>query len=389
MLNKPEKPIIVTVADVMNTRVISVSPEASLEEIIKIFTTYDLNGVPVVDKEKTLLGIITQYDLVVKGSGIHIPTLVKTLDQSKMLKAEKMILEKTLEPLKKLTAYDIMNNDPLFLYDDEPIEEALRQFSEHHRVNPIIVVNKEKKVVGVLSRHDLIKILALKELGKTVDSAIERTERPKKAEATVAKTIEKFRKEFFLLPRYRATRWIIFGVAIFLIGIASSFLFIVKLPDYYREDKEQLIEATAAPKSVEIAILSNNQEVKIWEDISVNIVARVEKQVVLQEISLVLKYDPNFLAIISGPKDLDLGWQSAFKIVNLENNTISLLWIATPPILSPPGEINLGVVSFKALKKGETKLIADFGESIGSSRALDIDKNNVLKEIFDLTLNII
>lgn len=388
MLNKPGKAIIVTVADVMNSKVISVSPESPLDEVIKIFTTYDLSGIPVVDAQKNLLGIITQYDLVTKGSGLHIPTLIKTLDQSEMLKAEKMILEETLKPLKKLTAKDIMNDDPLFLYEDEPIEEALRQFSEHHRVNPIIVVNKEKRVVGVLSRHDLIKILALKELGRTIDAVIERVEKPKKAETTISKTIEKFRKEFLLLPRYKKIRWIIFGAIIFLIGTISSFLFIVKLPDYNFNRKANITNKAPIEKSVEMVLESEGNRVSVGEDVPIKIALKIKKETVLKRVDVVIKYEPSFLAVIGKLNNLDSAWQSAFGFVNLENNTINLSWIATPPLIFSPREINLGVISFRAIKRGETRLILDVSAG-GNSRALDINGNDVLEGVFDLSLNII
>ena len=59
--------------------------------------------------------------------------------------------------ISRLKVRDVMNTDPLTLSLDAPFPEAVKTFRDHHRVNPIPVIDAEKRVVGVLSRFDVLK----------------------------------------------------------------------------------------------------------------------------------------------------------------------------------------------------------------------------------------
>ncbi len=271
MLNKEDNLIIITVADVMTSNPRSVEADVSVEEVIEIFSKTNFAGLPVVDKNGGLVGIVTQYDLVTKGSGIHIPTLVKAMEQVKMIHPEKMILEETLAPIKKLLVKDIMNNDPLSVVGDEPIEKAVESFAEHHKVNPLIVVDKQKKVIGVLSRHDLIKILAMKELGRTVESAYGRQRAAGESEEVVGAAMRGIKKNFLFMPKYGAGKWIGLGIALFVIGLVASFLFIVKIPDTANDATESIV-LPESEASLSLRI-SENQPVD-GEKIAVDVFAK-------------------------------------------------------------------------------------------------------------------
>lgn len=389
MLNRPDRSVVITVADIMNTDVVTVTAETPLEDVVKIFTTRGFAGIPVVSGDGTLLGVITQYDLVTKGSGIHIPTLIKTLEQVKMVRAEKFILEGTLAPVKKLMARDAMNDDPLFLHADDPIEEALRQFAEHHRVNPIIVVDKKKKVTGVLSRHDLIKILALKELGKTINAAIGRTQNPPGTEAAVAGAIRGVRKEFLFMPKYKMARWMILGIAIFIIGAASSFLFIVNLPDYNLK-KPEVGRNIVVGNGATLSLRPDAARVALGEDISVDIVLATKSALVLKEAIISVEYDPTVLVVVGPAENLDAAWESTLQLIDLKNDQLILSWRLSPPQVLAAGEVFLGRLALRPFQKGKIGLIPDFRaprESAGST-VNDVDGGNVLDAVRGMEVEI-
>lgn len=50
--------------DVMTRNVITVKADTPVEVIIKILTVRKLTGIPVVDDDNTLLGIVTEKDLL-------------------------------------------------------------------------------------------------------------------------------------------------------------------------------------------------------------------------------------------------------------------------------------------------------------------------------------
>ena len=69
----PESKILVK--DIMVTAVISVLPSLSLIEAIKVIISHRFDGVPVIDRENRLLGILTEYDVIKESSKLGIPIL--------------------------------------------------------------------------------------------------------------------------------------------------------------------------------------------------------------------------------------------------------------------------------------------------------------------------
>ena len=149
------------VKDIMTREVISVRPDGSLQEAAEILAKHGFDGVPVVDEKNKLVGILTEYDLVSKGSATHLPTFQKIIQNLGVYSKDKFRFKKDFEDIASLKVKDMMNNDPLILQENATYEDAVTAFRDHHRVNPIPVVNNERKVIGVMSRYDILKPLHL------------------------------------------------------------------------------------------------------------------------------------------------------------------------------------------------------------------------------------
>lgn len=156
-----------SVKDIMTKEVVSVGPDTPLIEAAKILVEYKFDGVPVVDKENKLAGILTEYDLISKSSAIHLPTFQKIIQDIGVYRKDKKHFTKDLEEIASLRVKDVMNNDPLTLPEDATYEDAVTAFRDHHRVNPIPVIDKDKKVVGVVSRYDVLKPVHLIKVDNT------------------------------------------------------------------------------------------------------------------------------------------------------------------------------------------------------------------------------
>ncbi|MBI2056482.1 MAG: CBS domain-containing protein [Candidatus Sungbacteria bacterium] len=143
-----------TVQDIMTREVISLSPDTSLFEAAKILYKNRLNGLPVIDKNNTLLGILTEYDFINIDSAIHIPTLQKILQK---FTQENFGTKKEFDAFISIKVGGIMNGDPLTLAENATLEETVAAFVLHHRVNPIPVIDSQRKVMGIVSRTDLVK----------------------------------------------------------------------------------------------------------------------------------------------------------------------------------------------------------------------------------------
>lgn len=140
--------------DIMTKEVISVHPDTSLLDTAKLIAEYNFDGVPVIDNENRLVGIVTEYDLINKTSAVHLPTLQMILKNLPQFRKEEIHFQ---EEILSLKASDIMNKDPLTFDPDIPYDDIIKIFREHHRVNPVPVIDKNHKVVGVISRFDVLR----------------------------------------------------------------------------------------------------------------------------------------------------------------------------------------------------------------------------------------
>jgi CBS domain-containing protein len=149
------------VKDIMTTDIITVTPATSIMEVTKIFAEKHLNGLPVVDADKKLVGLITEYNLITAESILNLPALEKISKDSQSPLHELEYLSAQVKKTASLTVGDIMEKAPMTLSYDDTFEIALETLIKHHRVNPLPVVDKDKKLVGVVSRYDLLKLLKL------------------------------------------------------------------------------------------------------------------------------------------------------------------------------------------------------------------------------------
>jgi len=152
----------ITIKDIMTKDTVTVSPATSLVEVAKLLTEKKFNGVPVVDENQILVGIVTEYNLISNQSGIHLPTLQAVLGNLPVFGKDKADFTEEIAAVTKLTARDVMNNDPLTLTSTATYEEVVKTFQDHHGVNPIPVIDSTRKVIGVVSRYDVLKPLANK-----------------------------------------------------------------------------------------------------------------------------------------------------------------------------------------------------------------------------------
>ena len=151
---------LVTAKDIMTAPVVSVPPEMSLFDAHEILARNNFNGVPVINGERHVMGILTEYDMLSKASVMHLPTLQKLARhlQGFVEKGGLAEYRKELEDLKHITVYSIMNRDPLVLSVTTPFGTVVETFYTHHRVNPIPIIDENNMLIGIISRFDVLKV---------------------------------------------------------------------------------------------------------------------------------------------------------------------------------------------------------------------------------------
>jgi CBS domain-containing protein len=147
------------VREIMDTTPASVSPDASVEEVVSTMQEHELPGVPVVDREGRCVGIVTEADLVLPDDqgDLHIPHYINLFGGTVFLEPLGRF-EQRLRKAFAANAADMMTADPDVVDPDTTVREAARLVHEsgHNRL-PVV---EDGRLVGVVTRVDLLGALA-------------------------------------------------------------------------------------------------------------------------------------------------------------------------------------------------------------------------------------
>ena len=69
-----------TAKDIMCKTVITVEKDTPISELSDLFIEYNINGIPVLNDEKKVIGIVTQGDLIEQNKNLQIPTVLHLFD---------------------------------------------------------------------------------------------------------------------------------------------------------------------------------------------------------------------------------------------------------------------------------------------------------------------
>ncbi len=125
----------------MTRQVIMVDPDARIFDAQELMQANDIRHLPVVDKDETLVGIVTDRDI---RSALPYSYFQKALDE-----AEK-------EKITGLRVKDIMSSKPISISPTYTIQDALIMIQES-KVGALPVVDEAGKVTGIISVRDLLR----------------------------------------------------------------------------------------------------------------------------------------------------------------------------------------------------------------------------------------
>ncbi len=141
------------VQDVMTKDVISVLKFESIVHVAHVLSEKNISGLPVVDKELKVIGIITQADIL---SMLGVGREHTFKDLLKYMLGEPLP-ERRIGDL----VGDIMTTPALTIRPDANIAEAVRMMGER-KVRRLLVVNEKNMLIGIISRADILKAVIRK-----------------------------------------------------------------------------------------------------------------------------------------------------------------------------------------------------------------------------------
>ncbi|MEU9028158.1 CBS domain-containing protein [Streptomyces sp. NPDC048383] len=108
----------------MTDEVISVVGRTPSADVAALLVEHDISGVPVVDADERVLGVVSRTDLLVQG---------------------------------RLTAQDVMTAPAVTVHAEQTVTEAARLITRRG-VTRLPVVDEEDRLVGIVTRRDLLRV---------------------------------------------------------------------------------------------------------------------------------------------------------------------------------------------------------------------------------------
>ena len=131
------------VKEIMTTSVISVPEDATIEDAARLLARYRISGLPVVNADGALVGLVTEYDLISKpGQAVA----------------------------------DIMSRSVISVSPETDMEEVSHLLT-NRRIRRVPVLQGDQ-LVGIVSRSDLIKQIAMRWVCPTCGEVVRGPEAP-------------------------------------------------------------------------------------------------------------------------------------------------------------------------------------------------------------------
>ncbi len=154
--------------ELMSSPAITVGPEAKIQEVARTMREAQISGVPVIDNNGALLGVITELQLIERSAPVKQPRYLALLSGLIPLNLEEYREYREQVKLVLATnAEELMDDDPAAVGPETDLDTILALMSEPEVTMLPIVEND--RVIGVVTRTDLVRLLEQLEMALDED----------------------------------------------------------------------------------------------------------------------------------------------------------------------------------------------------------------------------
>jgi CBS domain-containing membrane protein len=140
----------VKVAEIMTKDVAAVFGDTPLKDVASIMAASNVSGVPVIDVDGKVIGVVSEKDLLSVMGGGSAKTFMEVMAQC--LKGRSCLAIPVIEKV----AVDIMSAPALTVREDTPVVEVAELLTQKG-VNRVPVVDANGRMVGIVSRGDVVR----------------------------------------------------------------------------------------------------------------------------------------------------------------------------------------------------------------------------------------
>ncbi|MFF4006680.1 CBS domain-containing protein [Streptomyces sp. NPDC001717] len=129
----------IKVGDLMTGDVVSVTPDTAFKDVAKLLARYDISGLPVLDEEDRVVGVVSQTDLLARTVPAPHPA------------------REVGTPTGPPTADGVMSAPAVTVRAEETAADAARLMTRRG-IERLPVVDEEDRLVGIITRRDLLRL---------------------------------------------------------------------------------------------------------------------------------------------------------------------------------------------------------------------------------------
>ncbi|KAB1976710.1 CBS domain-containing protein [Streptomyces triticiradicis] len=142
-----------TVGEVMTREVVEAHRETSFKDVARLLDRHRISGLPVVDHDDKVVGVISETDLIRRQAARSVPGRGRRL----WIPALRRSVRRTAAVARATRAQELMSTPAITVHPEQRVEDAAR-IMERRGVERLPVVDEEDRLIGIATRRDLLRV---------------------------------------------------------------------------------------------------------------------------------------------------------------------------------------------------------------------------------------
>lgn len=147
-----------TTREIMSQPAITVPPETPIQALARLMREEHISGVPVVNEEGVLLGVVTEMDLISRNAPLVEPNYLALLSGLIPVNLQQYRhYRQQLRQVLATTAEQLINSEVTVVEPTTTLEQLLSLMAQPEIT--LLPVVEDERVIGVVTRTDLVRLI--------------------------------------------------------------------------------------------------------------------------------------------------------------------------------------------------------------------------------------
>ncbi|WP_254705701.1 CBS domain-containing protein [Streptomyces vilmorinianum] len=146
-----------TVGEVMTAEVVRTGPRTSFKEVTRLLASHRISGLPVVDDDDKVMGVVSQTDLTRRQAALGRRTHGGAAGLLEALRRRVRVRARPAAGASVTTAAGLMSTPAVTVHPEQRVVDAARIMERRH-IDRLPVVDEEDRLIGIVTRRDLLRV---------------------------------------------------------------------------------------------------------------------------------------------------------------------------------------------------------------------------------------